>query len=339
MEVTLGNSIHYNNISVMGAGAWGTAIAIALSKDNKKINIWAKEKEVVDTINISNKNDLFLPGISLPSTIVAYNNFEFLQNTNLLFLVTPAQYLRSTLENIRGLIDNKIPIVLCSKGVEIGSLKLMSEVADEYLPTNPIAILSGPSFAKDVAINLPTALTLACKDKSVGKKIAETISSPQFRIYQSPDIVGAQIGGATKNIIAIASGIVFGKELGDSARSALITRGFSEISRLAEALGGEAKTLTGLSGMGDLILTCNSETSRNFTLGMKLGKGMNINEATNGLTSVAEGMFSTRAVIELAKNYNVAMPITDSINKLINNESDIDTIIEELLSRPLKEEA
>ena len=215
----------------------------------------------------------------------------------------------------------------------------MSEIANNILPDNPIAVLSGPSFAIDVANNLPTALTLACDTDDVGGKIAETISSAEFRIYQSRDIIGAQIGGATKNIIAIASGIVYGKGLGDSARSALIARGYSEIVHLAKAMGGEEKTLTGLSGMGDLILTCNSQTSRNFTLGVKLGRGMNINEATNGLTSIAEGMFSTKAIVKLAKIHNVIMPITDSINKLIGNESDIDTIIEELLSRPLKEES
>jgi glycerol-3-phosphate dehydrogenase (NAD(P)+) len=228
--------------------------------------------------------------------------------------------------------------VLCSKGVEIDSLKLMSDVTKEVIPDNTVAILSGPSFAIDVANNLPTALTLACRDNEIGKKIAETINSPEFRIYQSQDIVGAQIGGATKNIVAIASGIVFGKNLGDSARSALIARGYSEIRRLSEAMGGEERTLAGLSGMGDLILTCNSETSRNFTLGIKLGKGMDINEATNNLKSVAEGMFSTKAITELAKNYDVTMPITESINKLITNETNIDSIIEELLSRPLKEE-
>ena len=176
----------------------------------------------------------------------------------------------------------------------------MSEIANNILPDNPIAVLSGPSFAIDVANNLPTALTLACDTDDVGGKIAETINSAEFRIYQSRDIIGAQIGGATKNIIAIASGIVYGKGLGDSARSALIARGYSEIVHLAKAMGGEEKTLTGLSGMGDLILTCNSQTSRNFTLGVKLGRGMNINEATNGLTSIAEGMFSTKAVVKLS---------------------------------------
>ena len=242
-------------------------------------------------------------------------------------------------KNIAFIIDKNVPIVLCSKGVEIKTLNLMSEIANNILPDNPIAVLSGPSFAIDVANNLPTALTLACDTDDVGGKIAETISSAEFRIYQSRDIIGAQIGGATKNIIAIASGIVYGKGLGDSARSALIARGYSEIVHLAKAMGGEEKTLTGLSGMGDLILTCNSQTSRNFTLGVKLGRGMNINEATNGLTSIAEGMFSTKAIVKLAKIHNVIMPITDSINKLIGNESDIDTIIEELLSRPLKEES
>ena len=328
----------YSSISVIGAGAWGTAIASTLSKNQKFINLWAKELEVTNSINTKNENTLFLPGIKLSPKIKAYNDFKFLEISDLLFFVTPAQYFRQTLENISNAINKNVPIVLCSKGVEIKTLKLMSEIANNVLPSNPVAVLSGPSFAVDVANNLPTALTLACEDSDIRKKIAETINSAEFRIYQSQDIIGAQIGGATKNIIAIASGVVYGKGLGDSARSALIARGYFEITQLAKAMGGKERTLTGLSGMGDLILTCNSQTSRNFTLGMKLGKGMNINEATNGLTSIAEGMFSTKAIVQLAKIHNVTMPITESINKLINNESNIDSIIEELLSRPLKEE-
>jgi len=333
------NNKFYSSISVIGGGAWGTAIASTLAKNQDCINLWAKELEVVDSINTKNENNLFLPGISLSKKIKAHNDFKFIDMSDLLFFVTPAQYFRKTLKDISNKIDKNVPIVLCSKGVEIKTLNLMSEIANNILPDNPIAVLSGPSFAIDVANNLPTALTLACDTDDVGGKIAETINSAEFRIYQSRDIIGAQIGGATKNIIAIASGIVYGKGLGDSARSALIARGYSEIVHLAKAMGGEEKTLTGLSGMGDLILTCNSQTSRNFTLGVKLGRGMNINEATNGLTSIAEGMFSTKAIVKLAKIHNVIMPITDSINKLIGNESDIDTIIEELLSRPLKEES
>lgn len=333
------NNKFYSSISVIGGGAWGTAIASTLTKNQDCINLWAKELEVVNSINTKNENNLFLPGISLSKKIKAHNDFKFIDMSDLLFFVTPAQYFRKTLKDISNKIDKNVPIVLCSKGIEIKTLNLMSEIANNILPDNPIAVLSGPSFAIDVANNLPTALTLACDADDVGGKIAETINSAEFRIYQSRDIIGAQIGGATKNIIAIASGIVYGKGLGDSARSALIARGYSEIVQLAKAMGGKEKTLTGLSGMGDLILTCNSQTSRNFTLGVKLGRGMNINEATNGLTSIAEGMFSTKAIVKLAKIHNVIMPITDSINKLIDNESDIDTIIEELLSRPLKEES
>lgn len=333
------NNKFYSSISVIGGGAWGTAIASTLTKNQDCINLWAKELEVVNSINTKNENNLFLPGISLSKKIKAHNDFKFIDMSDLLFFVTPAQYFRKTLKDISNKIDKNVPIVLCSKGIEIKTLNLMSEIANNILPDNPIAVLSGPSFAIDVANNLPTALTLACDADDVGGKIAETINSAEFRIYQSRDIIGAQIGGATKNIIAIASGIVYGKGLGDSARSALIARGYSEIVQLAKAMGGKEKTLTGLSGMGDLILTCNSQTSRNFALGVKLGRGMNINEATNGLTSIAEGMFSTKAIVKLAKIHNVIMPITDSINKLIGNESDIDTIIEELLSRPLKEES
>ena len=214
----------------------------------------------------------------------------------------------------------------------------MSQIAEEILPKNPILILSGPSFAIDVVNNKPTAVTLACKNLDIGRSIADSINIQTFRPYLSDDIIGAQIGGATKNVIAIAAGVVDGQKLGDSARAATIARGFSEINRLAIALGGKEETLTGLSGMGDLLLTCNSVTSRNYSLGIKLGMGQSVEEATNGLSTIAEGMYTAKAINKLADIHNVDMPITSAVNNLIENKISLKKIIQGLLNRPIKEE-
>jgi glycerol-3-phosphate dehydrogenase (NAD(P)+) len=214
----------------------------------------------------------------------------------------------------------------------------MSEIAESIMPNNPLAVLSGPSFAIDVVNNKPTAVTLACKNPTTGKSIADSINLATFRPYLSEDVIGAQIGGATKNVIAIAAGVVEGQELGDSARAATIARGYSEINRLAVALGGQEETLAGLSGMGDLILTCNSETSRNFSLGMKLGQGLNAHEATNNLSSVAEGMYSAKAIDKLSKKLGIEMPITNAVNDLIERNRSLGEIIDDLLSRPIRRE-
>ena len=253
-------------------------------------------------------------------------------------MVTPSQFMRSILSDIKDNLDESVPIVLCSKGIETKTLNLMSEIAEAITPNNTLAILSGPSFAIDVVNNKPTAVTLACKNLDIGKNIADSINLPTFRPYLSEDVIGAQIGGATKNVIAIAAGVVEGQNLGDSARAATIARGYTEINRLAVALGGKEETLSGLSGMGDLLLTCNSKTSRNFSLGIKLGQGLSVNEATNNLSSVAEGMYSARAIDKLSNKLGVDMPITNAVNDLIEKNRSLDEIIDDLLSRPLKKE-
>ena len=214
----------------------------------------------------------------------------------------------------------------------------MSEIAEAIIPNNPLAVLSGPSFAIDVVNNKPTAVTLASKDLNIGKNIADSISLPKFRPYLSEDVIGAQIGGATKNVIAIAAGVVEGQNLGDSARAATIARGYSEINRLAVALGGQEETLSGLSGIGDLLLTCSSVTSRNFSLGIKLGQGLSKEEATNNLSSVAEGMYSAKAIDKLSNKLGIEMPITNAVNDLIEKNRSVDEIIDNLLSRPIKKE-
>ena len=328
----------YTNISIIGAGAWGTALAEVISRQGNQVNLWAREDDVVKSINTLNENTLYLPNIKLSELIIAQNNLDNVINCDLLLMVTPSQFMRSVLEDIKNSLNDSIPVVLCSKGIETKTLSLMNEITESIIPKNPLAILSGPSFAIDVVNNKPTAVTLACKDLSIGKKIADSISLPTFRPYLSEDIVGAQIGGATKNVIAIAAGVVEGQNLGDSARAATIARGFSEINRLAVALGGQEETLSGLSGMGDLLLTCNSITSRNFSLGIKLGKGLSAEEATDGLSSIAEGMYSAKAIDKLSKKLGVEMPITNAVNDLIEKKRSLDEIIDDLLSRPIRRE-
>ena len=331
-------SINYNNISIAGAGAWGTAIAEVMSRKGHPINIWAKEKTVVNSINSNRVNELFLANVKLSEQIIAFNNIEQITKCDLLFLVSPAQHTRTVLKEISKTLEEITPIILCSKGIEISSLKLMSQIAEEILPKNPILILSGPSFAIDVVNNKPTAVTLACKNLDIGRSIADSINIQTFRPYLSDDIIGAQIGGATKNVIAIAAGVVDGQKLGDSARAATIARGFSEINRLAIALGGKEETLTGLSGMGDLLLTCNSVTSRNYSLGIKLGMGQSVEKATDGLSTIAEGMYTAKAINKLADIHNVDMPITSAVNDLIESKISLKKIIQGLLNRPIKEE-
>ena len=332
------NNKYYKKISVIGAGAWGTALAEVISRQGSKVNLWAREDSVVNSINTSNTNDLYLPSIKLSEHIIAHKDLSDVLDCDLILMVTPAQFMRPILNDIKDNLHKTIPIVLCSKGIEIETLNLMSEIAEAIIPNNPLAVLSGPSFAIDVVNNKPTAVTLACKDSNIGKNIADSISLPKFRPYLSEDVIGAQIGGATKNVIAIAAGVVEGQNLGDSARAATIARGYTEINRLAVALGGKEETLSGLSGMGDLLLTCNSKTSRNFSLGIKLGQGLSVNEATNNLSSVAEGMYSARAIDKLSNKLSVDMPITNAVNDLIEKNRSLDEIIDDLLSRPLKKE-
>ena len=332
------NNKYYKEISVIGAGAWGTALSEVISRQGNKVNLWAREDNVVKSINTSNTNDLYLPNIKLSELISAHNDFSGVLNCDLMLMVTPAQFMRSILNDIKDNLHETIPIVLCSKGIETKTLNLMSEIAEAIIPNNPLAVLSGPSFAIDVVNNKPTAVTLACKDPNIGKNIADSISLPEFRPYLSEDVIGAQIGGATKNVIAIAAGVVQGQNLGDSARAAIIARGYSEINRLAVALGGQEETLSGLSGMGDLLLTCNSVTSRNFSLGIKLGQGLSTEEATNNLSSVAEGMYSAKAIDKLSNKLGIEMPITNAVNDLIEKNRSVDKIIDNLLSRPIKKE-
>ncbi|MGE5502567.1 MAG: NAD(P)H-dependent glycerol-3-phosphate dehydrogenase [Ignavibacteriales bacterium] len=323
---------------IIGGGAWGTALAQVCARAGLEVTLQAREAEVVEAINSAHENPLFLPGVTLDGAIKATTDLAELGACDLVLAVAPAQHLRSALTALSPHAPHGLPVLLCSKGIEQGSLKLMTQVLEETIPQACPAVLSGPSFAGEVARGLPTAVTLACPDEPFARKLAETIATPAFRPYVVDDMIGAEAGGAIKNVLAIATGIVEGKGLGRSAHAALITRGFAEMTRMAVALGARAETLAGLCGLGDLVLTCSSSQSRNMSLGMALGQGRTVAEALAGKLSVAEGVASAPAVRDLAAKLGVEMPICQAVAGVLADEHTVDAAIMGLLSRPLKSE-
>ncbi|HEX3407182.1 MAG TPA: NAD(P)H-dependent glycerol-3-phosphate dehydrogenase [Caulobacteraceae bacterium] len=326
---------------VIGGGAWGTALAQVAARAGLETLLWARETEVVLEVNAAHENRLFLPGATLDPAIRATGELADLAGCDVIFAVVPAQHLRGVLQHFaQHLRERPVapPIVLCAKGIEQGSLKLMNEVLAETLPQTSPAVLSGPSFAGEVARGLPTAITLAAPDEALGRRLAEAIATPTFRPYLSPDMIGAEAGGAIKNVLAIACGIVEGRGLGRSAHAALVTRGFAELTRLATALGGRAETVAGLCGLGDLVLTCSSSQSRNMSLGIALGRGESLAGALAGKLSVAEGVASAPAVRALAAGLGVETPISDAVAAILAGEIGVDAAIAGLLARPLRSE-
>ena len=330
--------MQFRTAGVIGAGAWGTALALVCARAGLKVVLQAREPEVVDSITRRRINEAFLPGVTLDDAISVTADLDGLSGCDLVLAVPPAQFMRSTLAAYAPFHRAGAPIVLCSKGIERGSLKLMTEVLAETIPDAPAAVLSGPSFAADVSKGLPTAVTLACADARLGEALMETLSGPGFRPYLATDLIGAEVGGAIKNVLAIACGLSEGRRLGKSAHAALITRGFAEMTRLGVALGGEPETVAGLCGLGDLVLTCSSPQSRNMSLGLALGEGQSIEQALAGKRSVAEGYESAPAVRELAHRLGVEMPICEATAALLAGETTVEAMIEALLSRPLKAE-
>lgn len=317
---------------VIGGGAWGTALAATLA-GNGPVTLWAREEEVVAAINTARENTLFLPGIPLPAGISATTALADLAACAIILLVVPAQHLRAVL--VAAAIPAATPLVLCAKGIEAGSHQLMLEVARACVP-NPIAVLSGPSFAHEVAAGKPCAITLACADRALGERLVAAMARPAFRLYQSDDVLGAEIGGAVKNVLAIACGVVEGAGLGLNARAALIARGFAEMTRFGVARGARAETLAGLSGLGDLVLTCSSENSRNFRLGVGLGQGRPLAALLAG-PAVAEGAATAPVLAEAARAAHVDMPICTAVAALLAGAPVADTI-SALLARPLRAE-
>jgi glycerol-3-phosphate dehydrogenase (NAD(P)+) len=324
---------------VIGAGAWGTALAQTCARAGLEVTLWAREPEVALAIAQSRENRLFLPGVILDPAVRATSDPADLAGADLIFAVPPAQHLRATLAAFAPHMADGTPVVLCAKGIEQGSLMLMTEVLAEALPQATPAVLSGPSFAADVARGLPTAVTLAADDEALAGEIAQAIATPVFRPYVATDMIGAEAGGAVKNVLAIACGVAEGRGLGASARAALITRGFAELTRLAVALGGAAETVAGLCGLGDLVLTCSSPQSRNMSLGIALGRGERLDDLLTGRLSVAEGVASAPAVTDLARRLGVETPICEAVRAILAGESEIDPAIAGLLSRPLRSES
>jgi len=323
---------------VIGGGAWGTALAQVCARAGLQVTLQAREPEVVDAINGAHENPLFLPDVTLDGAVRATHEMGDLAACDLILAVAPAQHLRSALTALSPHARRGLPVLLCSKGIEQGSLKLMTQVLEETIPQACPAVLSGPSFAGEVARGLPTAVTLACPDEPFARRLAETIATPAFRPYVVDDMIGAEAGGAIKNVLAIATGIVEGKGLGRSAHAALITRGFAEMTRMAVALGAQAETVAGLCGLGDLVLTCSSPQSRNMSVGLALGGGQTLEEALSGKLTVAEGVASAPAVRDLARKHGVEMPICEAVAAILADEHTVDAAIMGLLSRPLKSE-
>lgn len=329
----------YQHIGVIGAGAWGTALAQTAALAGRNVSLWSFEQDVADAINTKHENTVYLPDIALSDAVDAVTAISDLDACDAILAVAPAQHLRRVLEGFLPYARDGVPIVLCAKGIEQSSLSLMTDVLHETIPRALPAVLSGPSFAIDTAKGLPTAVTLACTNETVGNALIEALGTSRFRPYLATDLVGAEVGGAVKNVLAIACGISEGRELGKSAHAALISRGFAEMTRLAVALGGKRETLAGLCGLGDLVLTCSSPQSRNMSCGLALGRGVSLDDILASRKAVTEGVASAPAVVALAKRHGVDMPICQAVDDILAGRISVEAAIESLLARPFTLEA
>ena len=323
-------------IGVIGGGAWGTALAQLAAADDEPIVLWAREPDVVSAINRAHENLVFLPGVALSPSIVATAELSELEACDALLVVVPAQHLGSVLAETP---VGQRPLVLCAKGIEATTGRLMSEVAAALHPKAPVAVLSGPCFAREVAERRPTAVTLAATEPAIARTLSQRLARPEFRPYASDDVIGAEIGGAVKNVIAIACGVVAGLDLGENARAALIARGFAEMARFGVARGAQAATLAGLSGLGDLVLTCSSVQSRNYALGKALGEGGDAATLVGSGQSVAEGAFTAAVLVREAARVSVAMPVAEAVAAMVDEGREARMVVAELLARPLRDEA
>ena len=325
----------FDRLGVIGGGAWGTALAQVGASGGRDVLLWAREPEVVEAVNSRHENSVFLAGSQLDRAVRATGELADLAECDAWLVVTPAQHMRAVLEAAP---NAGRPLILCSKGIEERSGALLHRVAAEASPGAPIAVLSGPTFAHEVAAGLPTAVTLAAEDHSLAEALRDRISRPTFRIYLSDDVAGAEIGGAVKNVLAIACGVVDGKGLGQNARAALIARGFAEMTRFGLANGAKRETLAGLSGLGDLVLTCSSTSSRNFSLGKGIGEGRSPAELMSDRKTVAEGAFTAPVLARLAEEMGIDMPVVAAVDKLLSGRANVDQVLQELLARPPRPE-
>jgi glycerol-3-phosphate dehydrogenase (NAD(P)+) len=326
-------------LAIIGGGAWGTALSIVALRAGSMPVLWARDRNVVAAINERHENSFLLPGVPLDPAIVATSDIDrATDRAEAALLVVPAQFLRGVIETLRPSLPTGFPVLHCAKGLEAGSLGTMSEISAELLPNSPCAVLSGPTFAAEVARDLPTAVTIASRDAALGRAFVTALGSSRFRPYLSDDPTGAEIGGAVKNVLAIACGIVLGRGLGENARASLITRGLAEMIRLGRAKGGRLETFGGLSGLGDLVLTCSTAQSRNYALGLALGRGNDLGVALAGSRSVVEGVATAAAVAGLARRLAIEMPISEAVEAVLHRGAAIDAMIDGLLRRPYRSE-
>ncbi|MDI4237209.1 NAD(P)-dependent glycerol-3-phosphate dehydrogenase [Bradyrhizobium sp. Arg237L] len=322
----------HQSVGVIGAGAWGTALAAVAARAGRDVTLYARDAAHAAQIQATRANPR-LPGVLLDASVKVTADIAAAARADLILVATPAQHLRASVMHLAPQLAKATPVIACAKGIERGTHKFMTDVIAEAAPDATPAILSGPSFADDVARGLPTAVTLATRDEALASLLVQALGSPTFRPYHTTDVRGVEIGGAAKNVLAIAAGIVAGRELGASALAALTTRGFTELARLGRACGARAETLVGLSGLGDLILSCSSPQSRNFALGIALGRGER--PATGKL---AEGEFTAPVLIELAASQDIEMPVSNAVAAILTKQLTIDAAIEGLLTRPFKAE-
>jgi len=330
---------NYQDVGVIGAGAWGTALAQTLATAGRDVTLWGFEADCVEVINRSHENTHYLKGVPLSHKINAVTEMRALIDCSALLVVTPAQHMRSSLLPIAQDLPVGCPVMLCSKGIEISTGQFMSEVLESIAPQVETAVLSGPSFAIDVAKGLPAAVTIACENQAKGQALCQMIAAPNFRPYLTEDVLGAEIGGAVKNVLAIACGLVLGLGLGRSAHAAIIARGFAEMRRLGRALGSQPETLAGLCGLGDLVLTCSSETSRNMSCGLALGRGESLTDIMSGRAAVTEGVATAPVLKALAEKHNVDMPISSAVADILSGKTEMTAALTALLSRDLKQES
>jgi len=328
----------HQSVGIIGAGAWGTALAITAHRAGRDVLLWAHEPETIAAINDEHCNEVFLPGVALAPAIEATDSFGEAATCDILLMVTPAQHFRAIAGELRPFVREGQPLVICSKGIEQTTGQLMTQIAAEQLPATAIAVLSGPSFAGDVANGRPAAVTMSTAEEDLGRALSHALSHPPFRCYWSNDPVGAEIGGAAKNVYAIAAGIVAGKALGASAHAGLVTRSFAEMARFAVGLNAKLETLIGLSGLGDLVLTCGSPQSRNMSLGVALGEGRSAEEVLAERLTVTEGVATAAAMVEIAGARGIELPIAEAVNAVVLGRTTVDAAIGALLARPLRSE-
>ncbi len=331
-------------IAVLGAGSWGTTLAMLLAEKNNDVVLWAYEKELAEVIKTKRENTFYLPGYTLPENIYPTNSLkEAVEACYIIISVVPSHAVRTVFTSLKGFMPD-VPIVSATKGITIDTLQTVSQALKDILPESTFRkfiTLSGPSFAKEVVKRLPTAITLAGNDDILLKELQKLFARPYFRVYTNMDVIGVEIGGSLKNVMAIATGCSDGLGFGHNTRAALITRGLAEIKRLGLALGAQPSTFYGLSGIGDLVLTCTGELSRNRTLGFKVGQGMKLREILDEMSdhgTVAEGVRTARAAIELSKIHNVPMPITQEVYNLLYEGKDVHQVVNDLMMREMKEE-